>query len=149
VLLGLAAALPTCVALATELVFACAGRKGLFLRQGALGLTVRQAHREVERHIPWLTGTAAVASLGLALSAGILTRPGCLALGAALALGAHLKLYSEVAKRFQDDTKCLERPSTSTVDLAAMQSRWEVEMTTRASLHAAALVCIVASVLLA
>jgi hypothetical protein len=42
----------------------------------------------------------------------------------------------------------LERSSATGVDLKALQARWEVEMTTRASLHAAALVCMVASTLL-
>jgi len=149
VLLGIAAALPTCVALAAELTFACSGRKGLFLRPGAIGLAVRRAQGVVERQIPWLTGAAALASLALALTTGLMTRPGCLALGAALALGAHLKFYSQVAKRFRDDTTCLERLSASGADLVAVQSRWEIEMTTRASLHAAALVCIIASVVLA
>jgi hypothetical protein len=148
VLLGLAAAMPTCLALTAELIFVCAGAKGLFLRPGPVGLTVRRAQGAVERQIPWLSGFAAVASLGLALSAGVATRAGCLALGALLALGAHLTFYSRVARRFQDDSRCLERLSASGVDLVALQARWEVEMTTRASLHAAALVCIVASTML-
>jgi hypothetical protein len=149
VLLALAAALPTCVALATELLFACGGKRSVFLRPGGLGLAVRRAHRVIDRRIPWLTGAGALASLALALSVGVMTRSGCLALGATLALGAHLKLYAQVSKKFFDDTRCLERLSASSADLAAAQTRWEVEMTTRASLHVAALVCIVASVLLA
>jgi hypothetical protein len=148
VLLGLAAATPTCVALSAELVFTCARRKGLFLRPGAAGLRVRRAQRAVERQIPWLSSFAAVASVGLALSAGLMTRAGCLALGALLALGAHLTFYSQGARRFWDDTTGLERLSASGIDLAALKARWEVEMTTRASLHAAALVCIVASMML-
>jgi hypothetical protein len=148
VLLGLSAALPTCVALMSELSFACASKKGLFLRPGFVGLTVRRAQRAVERQIPWLSGVAAVLTLALALSVGPLTRAGCLALGATLALGAHLKLHSLVGKPFQDDTANLERASATSIDLAALQTRWESDMTTRASLHAAALVCIVASMIL-
>jgi hypothetical protein len=148
VLLGLAAASPTCIALATELSFLCAGRKGLFVRSGAIGLTLRRAYRVAERQIPWLSSVALAASLALALSGGLLTRAGCLALGGALTLGVHLKLYSQVARRFRDDSKCLDDASGAVADLARLQARWDVEMTTRASLHAAALVCIVASMVL-
>jgi hypothetical protein len=148
VLLGLAAALPTSVALATELSFSCAGRKGLLSRPGAIGLVVRQVYRLVEKQVPLLSSIALAASVGLALSAGLLSRAGCLALGASLALGANLALNSAVAGRFRNDSECLERTSASVADLTALQSRWEVAMTTRACLHAAALVCVVASVVL-
>jgi Domain of unknown function (DUF1772) len=143
VLLGLAAALPTSIALATELSFSCAGRKGLLSRPGAIGLVVRQVYRLVEKQVPLLSSIALAASIGLALSAGLVSRAGCLALGASLALGANLALNSVVAVRFRNDSECLER-----ADLTALQSRWEVAMTTRACLHAAALVCVVASVVL-
>jgi hypothetical protein len=147
-LLGLAAAMPTCLALAAELVFVCSGGDGLFLRPGAVGLRVRRMQRAVDRQIPYLSGFAAVAAVGLALSAGPTTRAGCLALGAMLALVAHLTFCSRVARRFEDDVTCLERLSATGIDLEALQARWEVEMTTRASLHAAALVCIFASMML-
>jgi hypothetical protein len=147
-LLGLAAAMPTCIALAAELVFVCSGVKGLFLRPGAVGLRVRRAQRAVDRQIPYLSAVAAVAAVGLALAAGPMTRAGCLALGALLALIAHLTFCSRVARRFEDDATCLDRSSATSVDLEALQARWEVEMTTRASLHSAALVCIFASMML-
>jgi hypothetical protein len=148
VLLGLAAALPTSVALVSELMFACAGKKGLLLRPGTVGLMARRTHREFERRIPWLSGVAAVASLGLVVSSGPMTRAGFLALGAVLALVAHLKLTAQLAKRFRDDTQGFERASATSVDVATIVGRWEPEMATRASLHAAALVCIVASMIL-
>lgn len=146
-LLALAAAVPVFVALTAELVFVCAGSRGVFLRPGQVGVGVRKVQRTVEKQVPWLSGFAALASVGLALSAGPMTPAGCLALGGVLALVAHLTFCMQFARRFHDDTMCLERPSTSGTDLRALQTRWEVEMTTRASLHAAALACIVGSML--
>lgn len=144
-LLALASVLPTSVALATELSFACARKKGLFLRSGLVGLGVRRAYRAVDRRVPWLSAVALVATLLRAGSVGPMTRAGCLALGGALALVSHLVLTRRVAPHFRSDLERLERTSASTQDLDRLRDRWEVETTTRASLVGAALVCIVAS----
>jgi hypothetical protein len=145
-LLAFTALASTSIALTTELAFSCAGRKALLLRAGPLGLAVRRVYRGLDRAIPYLLGVAGAASLGLALGAGLTSRGGCLGLGATLALVAHYALYVKTGRRFRDDTACLELSKIPPKELAAVQARWEVAMHTRASLLAAALVCVVARV---
>jgi hypothetical protein len=147
-LLAFTALASTTIALGTELSFACARRKGLLLRSGPLGLAVRRVQRGLDRCIPLLSGVAVAASLGLALSAGVMTRGGNMGLAAALALGAHLWLYANVAQSFHDEAGCLKLAQVPPKELAALQARWEVAMHTRASLLVAAFVCVVASVIL-
>jgi hypothetical protein len=147
-LLAFAALASTSIALTTELAFACAGRKGLLLRAGTVGLAARRLYRAFDRCIPVLSGVAAATSLGLALAAGVTTRGGTMGIAAALALGAHMALYAQVARRFRAETGCMELAKIPVHELAALQARWDVAMTTRASLLAAAFVCVVASVIL-
>jgi hypothetical protein len=145
-LLAFTALASTSIALTTELAFSCAGRKALLLRAGPLGLSMRRVYRLLDRALPLFSGVAGAASVGLALGAGLASSGGCLGLGAALALLAHYALYAKTGRRFRDDTACLELSKIPPKELAAVQARWEIAMHTRASLLAAAFVCVVASV---
>ena len=147
-LLAFTALASTSIALTTELAFACAGRKAWIMRPGPLALAARQLYRWLDRSIPLLSCVAAAASLAFAASVGVTTRAGCMGLAGVLALGAHLALYAQVARRFRADAECLGVSRVPPIELAKLQSRWEIAMTTRASLLAAALVCVVASVIL-
>jgi len=147
-LLAFTALASTSIALGTELAFACTSRKAWLMRPGPLGLVARRAYRCLDRRIPWISGVAAAASLVVALSAGVTTRAGCIGLAAVLALGAHLAFYAQVARRFRADAECIEVSTVPPGELAGLRERWDIAMTTRASLLAAAFVCVVASIIL-
>jgi hypothetical protein len=149
VLLAFTALASTSVALATELLFPCAGRKAWLMRPSAMGLAARRAYRVLDRGIPALSGVAATASFGLAVAAGLATRAGLIGLAGVLALGLHFALYAEVAPRFRAEASCLELSKIPPHQLAALQARWEIATTTRASLLAAAFVCLVTQLILA
>jgi hypothetical protein len=147
-LLAFIALASTSIALTTELAFAFAGRKAWLMRPGALGLAARRLYLQLERSIPLFSGIAAGASLVLALLAGLTTRAGCIGLSGVVVLGAHLALYIQVARRLRADAECVELSRTSPGELSAGKELWEVAMSTRASLLAAALVCVIAQVIL-
>jgi hypothetical protein len=147
-LLAFTALASTSIALTTELAFACAGRKAWILRPGPFALAARKLYRWLDRSIPLLSCVAAAASLAFAVSVGVTTRAGCMAVAGVVTFGAHLALYAQVARRFRADTECLGVSRVPPSELAQLQSRWEIAMATRASLLAAAFVCVVTSVIL-
>ena len=147
-LLAFTALASTSIALTTELAFACAGRKAWLMRPGPVALAARRVYRWLDRGVPLLSSVAAVASLAFVASVGVTTRAGCMGLAGVLTFGAHLALYAQVSRRFRADAECLGVSRVPASELARLQSRWEIAMTTRASLLAAAFVCVVASVIL-
>jgi len=147
-LLAFTALASTSIALTTELAFACAGRKAWLMRPGPVALAARRLYRWLDRGIPLLSGIAAVASFAFAASVGLATRAGCMGVAGVVTFGAHLALYAQVARRFRAAAERLGVSRVPSSELAQLQSRWDIVMTTRASLLAAALVCVVASVIL-
>jgi hypothetical protein len=146
VVLLLAGATATSVLLTTDAFFAFAGWRVCAEQKTWVRELVRRVHAFAEKREPLFAAVAMAASVALALNAG----PGhssvaCLAGGALVALSAHMLLYWKTAclmKRFED------APAGS-AEWHSRAAKLEAAMLTRASLQAAAFICIVTAGLMA
>jgi hypothetical protein len=140
-----AGAAATSVLFTVDAFFAFAGWRVMNGKPGYARASLQHLHAFTERREPFLAAIAMASTLALGLEAGThRPRVACLLGGALIALVAHLLLHMKTA--------CLVRTfSMAPVDSVERQSRGarlEAAMVTRASLQAAAFICIVAAGLL-
>jgi len=142
VLILLSGAVATAVLFATDAFFAFAGWRFVFAKPTLGRQRVRRLHSFAEKHEPLLAAVAMIAAGALAASAAFgHPRAACLAGGGLVALAAHLLLYLKTA--------CLMRgfdaAPVGSAEWLASAARLQAAMVTRASLQAAAFICIVAA----
>jgi hypothetical protein len=140
VVLLLSGAAATSVLFVTDAFFAFAGWRILVAKQTWGRGCVRRAHAFTEKREPFFAAIAMISAVLLGLSAGVShPRAVCLAGGALVALAAHLRLYAKTA--------CLvhvfEAAPLGSAEWHTRAGRLEAAMVTRASLQAAAFICIV------
>jgi hypothetical protein len=135
-----AGAAATSVLFATDAFFAFAGWRILIKKKSWGRDCVGRLHSYTEKREPLFAVIAMVSALVLALQAGTgHPRASCLACGAIMALGAHLLIYTRTAALMQS----FKAAPVGSGEWHAGAARLEVAMVTRASLQAAALICIV------
>ncbi len=137
VLFLVSAAVATCVLFTTDAFFGFSSWRMLATRQ-----RLRHLHAYTEKREPILAAVAMAATVALALGAGMAEpRTACLAGGAVIALAAHLVLYVK--------SRCVMRTFDSapvgSAEWYSRAAKLEATMMTRASLQAAAFICIVAA----
>ena len=133
----LSAAVATCVLFATDAFFGFASFRLLATRQ-----RLRQLHAYTEKREPLLAVVAMAATIAVAAGAGAdQPRVACLAGGALVALAAHLVLYLK--------SRCLmktfDAAPVGSAEWYSRAAKLEATMVTRASLQAAAFICIIAA----
>jgi hypothetical protein len=146
VVLLLSGAVATAVLFTTDAFFAFAGWRILVRKQSFGRECVKRAHAFTEKREPLFAAIAMASAVALALNAGVgHPRAACLAGGALVALAAHLRLYAK--------TSCLmrvfEAAPVGSAEWHSRAGRLEAAMVTRASLQAAAFICIVAAGMMA
>jgi len=142
VLLLFTGALATSVLLVTDGFYAFAGWRILRSQRSWGQSCVRRAHAYSEKREPLFAAVAMAAAVGLAIGSGLgHPKATCLAGGALVALSAHLLLHVRTA--------CLMRGFAAappgSAEWLASAGKLEAAMVTRASLQAAALICIIAA----
>jgi len=142
VLIVLSGAVATGVLFTVDAFFAFAGWRFLFAKQTWGRRCVQRLHAYTEKHEPVLAVVAMATAGLLAFHAGHeQPRVACLASGGLVALVAHLLLYARTA--------CLVRgfdnAEVGSAEWQRCAGRLETAMVTRASLQAAAFICIVAA----
>ena len=136
----LSGAAATSVLFATDAFFAFAGWRILMRTQSFGRSCVRRAHAFTEKREPLFAAIAMASAVALALNAGVgHPRAACLAGGALVALAAHLCLYAKSACLMQG----FAAAPIGSAEWHTRAGRLEVAMVTRASLQAAAFICIV------
>lgn len=135
-------ALATFVLLTTDAFFAFAGWRLLAARAPWKRACVSQLHAFTEKREPFFAAVAIAASTMLVLTSGVShPRAACLAGGAVVALGAHLLVYLKVSCLMRG----FEEAPVGTEQWRTIATRLESAMVTRASLQAAAFICILAA----
>ena len=138
----LAGAAATSVLFATDAFFAFAGWRIRIKKQSWGRDCVRKLHGFTEKREPLFAAVALAAATLLALQAGVgHPRVACLAGGAVVALGAHLLVYVKTACLMQG----FEAAPAGSAEWHARATKLEAAMVTRASLQAAAFICVVAA----
>jgi hypothetical protein len=140
VVLLLSGAAATSVLFVTDAFFAFAGWRVLVAKQTWGRGCVRRAHAFTEKREPVLAVVAMISAVLLAFSAGIgHPRAICLAGGALIALAAHLRVYAKTACL----VRAFEAAPFGSAEWDTRAGKLEAAMVTRASLQAAAFICIV------
>jgi hypothetical protein len=140
----LAGALATSVLLTADAFFAFAGWRAVGKPSWGCSC-VRKAHAFTERREPFFAAIAMISASLIAIQAGgEHVRAACLAGGALVALGAHLLLHLRTAVLM----RAFEAAPPGSAEWNTRGARLDAAMGTRASLQAAALICIVAAGLL-
>ncbi len=138
----LAGALTTSVLFSADAFFAFAGWRAL-ARKASWGRDcVRRVHCFTERREPFFAAIAMLSAAALAAQAGTAhPQAACLAGGALVALGAHLLLHLKTACLMRS----FEAAPIGSAEWHTRAGRLDAAMVTRASLQAAAFICIVAA----
>ena len=136
----LAGALSTSVLFATDAFFAYAGWRIRSTGKTWCRASIQRLHARTEKREPFFAALSIAVSLALALTAGPgHPRVACVAVGALVALIMHMVLYVKTAFLIRQ----FETAPVGSAEWHSRAGRLEAAMLTRASLQAAALICIV------
>ena len=142
--LAVSGAVATSVLFATDAFFAFAGWRLLLARRTWGRECVRKLHAYTERRTPFFASIAILCTMLVAISSGFShPRAGCLAGGASMALVAYGLVYARTACLVQQ----FKSAPVGSAEWHTRAGKLEAAMVTRASLQAAALICIVAAAL--
>ncbi len=138
-------AVATSVLFSADAFFAFAGWRALGGKSTWCRNCVRKAHAFTERREPFFAVVAMVSALLLCVGAGAdHPRAACLAGGGLVALAAHLMLHLRTACLMRG----FEEAPVGSAEWHSRAAKLDGAMVTRASLQAAAFICIVAAGLL-
>ncbi len=138
----LSGALATSVLFSTDAFFAFAGWRILLGKPSWGRDCLRRLYSFTERREPFFAALAMVAAVVLAARSGQdHPRAACLAGGALVALAAHLLVHVKTACLMRG----FEAAKVGSAEWRAAAGKLETAMVTRASLQAAAFICIVAA----